>query len=186
MQTYIHTIIRHYNVLLSACILRIAQYLCFIGSFAFSCLDKKANNVVYQNCQTVSLHTLKGIATFKIMPTKCFKSRDHTCNIHSQRDEASAVRGLLLPVTFLIQLVLLHLALVGTIILLMGPLYSQIKASLGGSGEMKPPLQSSDLLVPWVTQQACVIKLHQGAADRRTVSGVQPSNFVEKRWTGCT
>lgn len=86
----------------------------------------------------------------------------------------------------MIQLVLLHLALVGPAIPLMRPLDPKVEAALSGSGETKPPLQASELLVLWVTQQAPVIQLHQGIGDGRVVFGIEPSDLVEKRRTGCT
>lgn len=46
-------------------------------------------------------------------------------------------------------------------------------------------MQASEPLVLWVTQQASVIKLHQGIRDERIMPSVEPRNFVEKR-TGCT
>ena len=85
----------------------------------------------------------------------------------------------------MIQLELFHLALVGPTITLMHPLNTQIEAALSGSEKTKPPLQASELLVLWITQQAGVVKLHQGICGGRIMSTVEPSDFVEKR-TRCT
>lgn len=87
----------------------------------------------------------------------------------------------------MIQLVLLHLALVAASILFMGPLNYEVEAALSGSGETKPPLQAFGCLVLGVPQQARVIKLHYwGLRDQRAASSVEPSDFVEDRGTECT
>ena len=68
----------------------------------------------------------------------------------------------------------------------MGPLNPEAIAALCGSGETKPPLQASERMVLWETQQASVIKLHQGAIDGGVLWCVEPGGFVEKGSTRCT
>lgn len=103
-----------------------------------------------------------------------------TWNVYSEHDGPSPLWGLLLPLALIVQMVLLNQALVNAAVLLVTSLNMQEEAALGGSGETKTLLQASETLSLWVTEQACVIKLHQSILVRRNLPGVQPRNLVEK------
>lgn len=107
-----------------------------------------------------------------------------TWTLHSQRDGGGALRGLLLPPAFVIQLEQLHLAGVRPAVPLQGSLNPEPRAHLSGSGEVEPPLKAAEAQGLWVAQQTCVVQLHQHDGAGKVPRGVEPGNSVEVRRTG--